>query len=447
MKILRLTHIYICILCVGLFLTSCGKNYYDVIPQSSPAVASVDLRQIATDAGIAPSDVAGILPFYKGIDLESPAYAFISPGNYYGLVLAVDDKAEIAKAVSGSNDFVFDKESGGLCWALWDTRWQMAWNGDALMILGPVVPTERDFMRRTVSAMFNASDGINSSPLFERLQAMKGSVSVVARLTALPEILGDIVSLPVCVPKDSLLLCSEVALGDGKITVDNKIEVLGNADGGGCSGLKPYGGSVKAGVLPESMGAMYLGLDGAEMLARIKGDRQLRTFLTAMGADFNVEKLIGNIYGDAVVTLRGFDAQGSPRLELAAQVKDAEVPIAVGRSACCVPGARLREAKDAGYIYSADGRMLNFDVRDGNFQCAMGCALPGKAESAARVADVPAAAKGKICYISLNGSELAEIPILSQLLGGKVADFLGKYPVISYSSADARCSRLEFCGK
>ena len=158
----RFLGIWLLVAC-ALCFASCGKAYYNVIPESSPAIASFDFTQMASEAGEDAKALTDILPLKSGIDFSQPAYGFISPNGYYGVVVAVNDEDDLAREIQKSHDFSAVDRSSDLHWALWKSNWQLAWNDEALLMLGPVVAGEQSFMRRTVSAMFNSSKGIDLS--------------------------------------------------------------------------------------------------------------------------------------------------------------------------------------------------------------------------------------------------------------------------------------------
>ena len=92
----RFLGIWLLVAC-ALCFASCGKAYYNVIPESSPAIASFDFTQMASEAGEDVKALTDILPLKSGIDFSQPAYGFISPNGYYGVVVAVNDEDDLAR--------------------------------------------------------------------------------------------------------------------------------------------------------------------------------------------------------------------------------------------------------------------------------------------------------------------------------------------------------------
>lgn len=432
---------------VVLFLASCGKDYCDVIPKNSPAIACFDVPRMASETGMNLKDIDGILPFAAGADFSRPVYAFVSPNSYYGMVFAVDDAGKIEEATGASGVFSQKEKSGGLHWAVWKNSWQMAWNDDALLVIGPVAATERSFMRRTVGAMFNGSEGISQSGLFAKLESMEGSAKLVARLSSLPGFIGKLMSLQVSgdADADSVVLQSRISFSPRKIVAENLMKMSDGSDVPKAAGIKPYCGTLDGEhMAADTKGLMLLGLDGQQLVRRIHADKSMRPAVAAMNADIDADRILGSVNGDAAVAFGGIDTKGNMMLSLVAALKDAsfmnDVPIWKKDS----PKANLQKSVDGYWTYVSGGKRFEFGVRkDGKLECRWGGA--GNACGAKPQSPVSyGTPQGKLCHAVLFGEKLAEMPVLKGLFGGKLSEFLKRYPVISYSLSDISRSEMEF---
>ena len=71
----RFLGIWLLVAC-ALCFASCGKAYYNVIPESSPAIASFDFTQMASEAGEDVKALTDILPLKSGIDFSRLTVSF-----------------------------------------------------------------------------------------------------------------------------------------------------------------------------------------------------------------------------------------------------------------------------------------------------------------------------------------------------------------------------------
>lgn len=439
---------FIVLLMSGVFaLTSCGKDYYDVIPKQSPAVACIDIAQIAADNGLNSKDAAQILPFAGSVDFAKPAYAFVSPNNYYGVVFAVDDEGNIESAMRNSSEFSRIEKSGGLHFVLWKGHWQVAWNGDALLVIGPVVATEQSFMRRTISAMFNSREGVSQGELFSKLEGIDGEAKLVARLSALPGFFGKLVSLQISADTDadSVVLKSQISFSEESIRVTNKIETADGSMLPKSAEIKPYAGAMDSELVANSsLGYMLLGLDGQLLVKRIRADKSMRAALAAVNSAIDADRILGSIYGDALIAFNGIDNEGNLSLKLTAETKDASFMNDVPQWKKDNPHANLQKTQDGGWRYYGGGKCMDFNVRkDGKFVCSWNVAqnVWGNGEN---TPVLPQKAKGKLCSATFNGTQLANIPLLKGFAEGKLSDFLKKYSDITYTATDVANSEIVF---
>lgn len=438
---------FVVLLIAGIFaLSSCGKDYYDVIPKQSPAVACIDMAQISEDNGLNVEDVAKLLPFAGGLDFSKPAYAFVSPNNYYGVVFAVNDDDDIESAVRNSSEFSRIEKSG-LHFVLWKSRWQVAWNENALLVIGPVAATEQSFMRRTISAMFNSREGVSQGELFPKLDGIDGGAKLVARLSTLPGFFGKLVSLQISsdTDADSVVLKSAISFSEKNIRITNRIE---RADGSmlpQSAEIKPYIGNMNSEhVANMSLGYMLLGLDGQQLVKRIRADKSMRTVFSALNSTIDAYRMIGSIDGDALVAFDGIDNEGNLAVKLTAETKDASFMNDVPQWQKDNPKANLQKAHDGGWRCNGGGKCLEFNVRkDGKFVCAWNVAQ-NMDDNGEKMLDMPQNAKGKLCCATFYGMQLANMPLIKGFAGGKLSDFLKKYSCITYTATDAANSEMVF---
>lgn len=111
--------------CTALFSCS-SKEYKDIVPKDSPAIARINLSALKNDAQLsdeqASAFVKKVIPFASGLDLSQPVYAFVSPGRYFGFLFAVDDGDVLKKSIMQAAEISSLRDGGGLEWAVWKGR-------------------------------------------------------------------------------------------------------------------------------------------------------------------------------------------------------------------------------------------------------------------------------------------------------------------------------------
>lgn len=383
-------------------LSSCGKDYYDVIPQRSPAVAEINLAGVAAEDNGELKALFKQMPFAGGVDLSCPAYAFITPSGYYGIVFAVADDNEIAKSVAASKTVTRKSEEWGLNWAVWHDAWQLAWNDDALVVIGPFVETGREALRTMISAMFNSSDGVSKGDLFAKLDGIDGSVKVVARLSSVPEIVRKLIAIPIAdeADADSVIVLSSVAFADGSVSVKNELEMSGGGSPAASPVVKPYTGTFDSQVFNASAIAVVVsGIRGSALAKRVDSDKELHTLLSSAGGA-NLLADVKNFDGDAAMSVYQSSSGKSFSCDMTATVKTAT-------------GEAVRTYR------SADARK----------------------ESGKSLQPVP---KGMLCYAEVYGDKLSELPAVAALQEGAITRFLKWCGRITFAARDASHSELHF---
>lgn len=441
----RFLGIWLLVAC-ALCFASCGKAYYNVIPESSPAIASFDFTQMASEAGEDAKALTDILPLKSGIDFSQPAYGFISPNGYYGVVVAVNDEDDLAREIQKSHDFSAVDRSSDLHWALWKSNWQWAWNDEALLMLGPVVAGEQSFMRRTVSAMFNSSKGIDRSPLFESLEKQGGNAKMVARLSCLPALLRGMLALQCSgsVDADSVILESSCIIADGgRIVMDNELKTTDGGNPAKASGLKQYNGGMSGERLAGNTKAfMLMGMDGEKFAERLGSEKSAKGLFAVLKSTTVMGKVIAAIRGDALFSLEDIDKDGNVSLHIVADVKDPAFMDSISQYKKNNPQEHIVKTPDGGYECRVGGKYFAFGIRkDGKLVCRYGkkAELQGEEKSVQAFA---AGAKGEMCHAKFFLPEFVGTPFSAGLLGGKTDGLLRKYSGITYSFSGEGRSKI-----
>lgn len=400
----------------ALLLTACGKDYYDVIPKDSPAVGRIALPELASHLGSGSAALADVFPFAAGVDLSQPAYVFVSPSGYLGMVMAVGDKSAVKEALNSSKEFSAREKSGGLDWALWQGSWQVACDGDALLVIGPVTAAGRDDARLMVSAMFGSSDGVSAGDLFPMLEP-SGASSLVARLSAVPPLLGRMAAVRIADDPDSVVVKARMKFTADELIFSNEIVRPDGSQPSASPALAPLRGFFNGIKLPAaSFAIMRFGANGPELWRRISQDRQWRPAIQALRGSVDVEKLFAAISGDMVLALQGAGRGGEPQMSLYAQT---------------VGDTFVRPESDGGKLsVKVGGGVTRIEPRASGGQ---------KGDS---LLALPQPERGAILDIHAAPNRISASPLIGQLFGGGLSKILGKYSEATLTATDATHSQL-----
>ncbi len=295
--------------------------------------------------------------------------------------------------------------------------------------------------------MFNSREGVSQGELFSKLESIDGGAKLVARLSALPGFFGKLVSMQISADTDadSVVLKSQISFPEESIRVTNRMETADGSTLPQSAEIKPYAGAMDSEqVANTSLGYMLLGLDGQQLVKRLRADKSMRTALAAVNSAIDADRILGSIYGDALVAFNGIDNEGNLSVKLTAEIKDASFMNDVPQWQKENPKANLQKTQDGGWRYNGGGKSMDFNVRkDGKFVCTWNAAqnVWGNGE---KLTVIPQKARGKLCSATFNGTQLANMPLLKGFADGKLSDFLKKYGNITYTATDVANSEIVF---
>ena len=220
----KLSFVYI-IICVLLASCSDGDEYIDAIPQKSKLVASVDLTRYQ---GMSADEFLKTLfniDNGKGIDVTKKIYAFESPNGFYGLCLAVSDQSAL-KEMLATNGYKLS-EFRGYNFSVLGSSWVIGFDGEALLVMGPVTPNEqRNVMIDMSNYLGQDSDkGLRGAAIKARLDSIQEPVAIVSAMKSLPELMRSSLMLcsPTTINMDKLYYSAGITLSDNYIQVDGSL--------------------------------------------------------------------------------------------------------------------------------------------------------------------------------------------------------------------------------
>lgn len=335
------TYLLVCF--TAFLVSSCSKDYRCCIPSGCQALMSVDLTVLNNDAG---ADVAcGRQEALQqllmtddvkncGIDISERLYCFETADGEFGLVAKVASKRRLGEwleTLAGKNvcrplgdkrgyDFYSLKES-----------FLIAYSGNALLVMGPVVGEEQPRRQVQMARLLDADDGegVMQSAVFARLEQMSGPVALIARADALPGkfMLPAVLGVPDGTDMSQVLLSADIDISDGIINVSGDVFSL---DSSVDSALKKAAGSYRAvtgtdvAVIPSAAQfVLATNVTGADYLKLLRAGKEVRMMLMGINRAIDIDKMIASVDGDMILAVSDLE-HGRMAFGMTAVVKNSD---------------------------------------------------------------------------------------------------------------------------
>lgn len=319
----RLYLVCMLLLAVVMLATSCSKDYRSSIPVGCQALVAVNLMETGKQIGIADdkgkqSALQAIFMIgdiqNTGIDLTSPVYIFETVGGDFGLVAAVGSRSAVEDWFSILKDKGICKELGekkGYPFFLLKESFVAALSGDALLIMGPVVATEQPRKQLQMAKYLDAKDGegIMQSKLFERLETLSGTVTMVARASALPEKVVAPITLgaPKGTAPSEIIVTAEMNVSNALLHVNGSVfsfnAAVNDALQKAANCYRPFRGRYLDKIPASAPFALIANVAGADYLKLMRTNEALRTMMLGINTAIDFDKMISSVDGDMMVTI------------------------------------------------------------------------------------------------------------------------------------------------
>lgn len=308
--------------------------YDAAVPAQAKAVLRVDLSR---DGGRSPlaQSVQRWLGFTPaGVDASRPAYAFITPNEYVGLVMALDDESAFlssVKALQSHRKASLMDDADGMHWAWMNAGWLVGWDGSRLVALGPGVAQERDELRQTIVRMCGSKDRFTDTGAYSRLTSLPGGMQLYAQLDAMPAPYNVLfrLNVPADCPREAVQVFASVrSCGQNGWQADYTVESE-NADvrnaidqferSKGCIRLHPDESRTRPLLL------MATRTHGRDLLDLLQSDGTLRDLLAGINSVADADRMLGTSNGLLTLKVGSIDKDWNPSFELAADNADASI--------------------------------------------------------------------------------------------------------------------------
>lgn len=319
-----------------LCLASCSKkDYASVIPAYATFVASVNLSDVATEAGLKDSPILSFLniglkasglndelfgaviddPSVLGLDFTSPAYVFQTANHSWGLVLRVDDSGQLEdvfKILAQKQIASKLTEKEGLSWSSLLGDINVAFNKESLLILvsqeDGITPM---MLKQHMTALFGQEAELSfaSTEQMQQLENSKSPIAVYSRMTALPQQMAS--GLAGFLPKGVRIADVEVSMSasfeNGKAILKASMssqnervqQLLDDTD----KHMHTIKGDFLGAASDRSFAWISMGCEGGWLLDLLKQNEDAKQALFMLERGIDIEQMLRSIDGDVTLVL------------------------------------------------------------------------------------------------------------------------------------------------
>lgn len=305
-------------LCVVLF-TSCAGDYRNAIPKGSVALLAVDAAQLSSQAAEAEAELCKKLQTENleqtGIDFSQPLYGFETTDGTLGMVAAIGSESKVEEclnrlAAQGEAEAMPERK-GHMFWRVAQS-FLVGKSGDALMVTGPVLPSDEQDLQRRMAKWLDHDDGegISDTQLYAKLEETEGALRLVARGDALPPQLTSLFTLgaPKGTKPQQLYLCLALQAAD-----NGTAHLTGGAfsfDAATDKALKEARSQfvpIEGKLLDEATAAaplwMACGVKGDNLLKMLRAQEFTRSLLFGANTAIDIDKMLRSVNGDMTLSI------------------------------------------------------------------------------------------------------------------------------------------------
>lgn len=329
-------HILVLMSCICINLSCSNDDYTNAIPANSKAIISIDAGEMEPTDG---NDGKGIISaLFKdcgidesGLDLTTRIYLFETAEGNLGACMKVDDSDDLNTCFEklkekGICDKVIKKRDFNF--TLLKGSWAIGYNDKAMLIQGPILPAQQADAIRAIGRWLKQEDddGIKSSPLFEKLNSIEGSMTMVAQADALPEKL----SIPFTIgqPKSSdasqiLIAASMTATKDGCLLINGNTfslnkqvdEELQKSTGK----LRKINGRYTNNISGKSLCSIFMNVNGPDFVDIAHNNPALGALLAGANTAIDMDNILRCVNGDFAISIGSYD-ENDMKISMVAQL-------------------------------------------------------------------------------------------------------------------------------
>ncbi|WP_217938170.1 DUF4836 family protein [Bacteroides acidifaciens] len=478
------------------FLTACSKTseYTNVIPADASVVASINLKSLASKAGLndkenetAKQKVLETLksgmnaatfqqlekvmknPSESGIDIESPFYVFSSSSFPYPAIvgkvsnednlhtsLDVMTKEQICQPVSEADGYSFTTMNGIL----------LAFNNSTVMIVTVNGTSQTDKAKKGITDLMKqtADNSIVKCGAFQKMEQQKSDVNFFASMKTIPATYRNQASmgLPAEVKPEDITLVGGLNFEKGKIalksenyTENDAVKALLKKQ------MESFGKANNTFVkyFPSSTLMFFnVGVKGEGLYNLLSENKEFRNTISIAKAD-EVKELFGSFNGDISAGLINVTRNIAPTFMLYADVKNGNALEALYKNKQSLGMKRGEDIIQLGkdeYVYKTKGMNIFFGIKDKQMYATNDELLYKNVGKAAdkSIKDAPYASdmKGKNIFVAINADAILDLTVVKMVAGfggQEVKTYIELANKVSYlsMSSEGEISKIDLCLK
>lgn len=478
------------------FLTACSKTseYTNVIPADASVVASINLKSLASKAGLndkenetAKQKVLETLksgmnaatfqqlekvmknPSESGIDIESPFYVFSSSSFPYPAIvgkvsnednlhtsLDVMTKEQICQPVSEADGYSFTTMNGIL----------LAFNNSTVMIVTVNGTSQTEKAKKGITDLMKqtADNSIVKCGAFQKMEQQKSDVNFFASMKTIPATYRNQASmgLPAEVKPEDITLVGGLNFEKGKIalksenyTENDAVKALLKKQ------MESFGKANNTFVkyFPSSTLMFFnVGVKGEGLYNLLSENKEFRNTISIAKAD-EVKELFGSFNGDISAGLINVTRNIAPTFMLYADVKNGNALEALYKNKQSLGMKRGEDIIQLGkdeYVYKTKGMNIFFGIKDKQMYATNDELLYKNVGKAAdkSIKDAPYASdmKGKNIFVAINADAILDLTVVKMVAGfggQEVKTYIELANKVSYlsMSSEGEISKIDLCLK
>ncbi len=478
------------------FLTACSKTseYTNVIPADASVVASINLKSLASKAGLndkenetAKQKVLEALksgmnaatfqqlekvmknPSESGIDIESPFYVFSSSSFPYPAIvgkvsnednlhtsLDVMTKEQICQPVSEADGYSFTTMNGIL----------LAFNNSTVMIVTVNGTSQTEKAKKGITDLMKqtADNSIVKCGAFQKMEQQKSDVNFFASMKTIPATYRSQASmgLPAEVKPEDITLVGGLNFEKGKIalksenyTENDAVKALLKKQ------MESFGktNGTFAKYFPAStLMFLNIGVKGEGLYNLLSENKEFRNTISIAKAD-EVKELFGSFNGDISAGLINVTRNIAPTFMLYADVKNGNALEALYKNKQSLGMKRGEDIIQLGkdeYVYKTKGMNIFFGIKDKQMYATNDELLYKNVGKAAdkSIKDAPYASdmKGKNIFVAINADAILDLTVVKMVAGfggQEVKTYIELANKVSYlsMSSEGEISKIDLCLK
>lgn len=362
-------------------LSSCSDDsYLNVIPENSTALVAIDAMKLAETNGNADETanklkaIIGIDDAKNcGIDFTQKLYIFETADGNIGFAAKVSDEGDLNdtfNAMAKSGKCQKTTERKGFSFTVINGSWVAGFSSDALLILGPVLPTQYSEVRQQIVKMLNqdSEQSIKETPMFDQLDSINSSIAIVAQASALPD--KFIAPFTLGAPKDAdasqiVIAASLEPSAEGCLEIKGETFSFNKAINAALKEsqktFRPIEGRYLQSMSADAAIGSFMNVDGKKLIQLLHTNKSFMALLAGLNTAIDIDNIIKSVDGDLAFIVPSLN-EGAMSVQMSAQLGDKGFLNDVDYwKQSCPKGSKITDWEKDSYCFT-----------NGNTQCYFG---------------------------------------------------------------------------